>query len=114
MRPVNPPESDASRVDGGAMGYDHVGYRKVPSLRRGTPNSETAMLKPIPHPSRPSHTTRTIGFLLVPQFSMIAFTSAIEPFRLANRLSGEAFYDWKLYSAHGRPVRASNDVEISV
>lgn len=72
------------------------------------------MLKPVPVPSRPSQNTRTIGFLLVPQFSMIAFTSAIEPFRLANRLSGQAFYDWKLYSVDGRSVRASNDVEISV
>ena len=72
------------------------------------------MLKPVPVPSRTSENTRTIGFLLVPQFSMIAFTSAIEPFRLANRLSGQKLYDWNLYSIDGKPVRASNDVEISV
>ena len=57
---------------------------------------------------------RRIGFLLVPHFSMIAFTAAIEPLRLANRVSGRDLYAWRLFSADGGPVRASNGVEISV
>lgn len=57
---------------------------------------------------------RTIGFMLVPDFSMIAFASAIEPLRLANRASGRTLYAWQLYSADGRPVTASNGVEVSV
>jgi transcriptional regulator GlxA family with amidase domain len=32
-----------------------------------------------------------IGFLMIPQFSMIAFSAAIEPLRLANYLSGQEF-----------------------
>lgn len=75
---------------------------------------ESAMLKPIPVPCRTAETKRTIGFFLVPRFSMIAFTSAIEPLRLANHLSGRPLYHWSLFSRNGEPVRASNEVEISV
>ncbi len=53
---------------------------------------------------------QTIAFLLVPNFSMIAFTAAVEPLRLANRASGKALYEWRLFSADGRQVRASNGI----
>jgi AraC family transcriptional regulator, glycine betaine-responsive activator len=69
-------------------------------------------LAPMPNP-RPE-STQVIGFLLVPQFSMIAFTSAIEPLRLANRAAGKPLYAWRLFSRDGGPVRASNGVEITV
>jgi transcriptional regulator GlxA family with amidase domain len=59
-------------------------------------------------------TSHTIGFLLVPEFSMIAFTSSIEPLRLANRVSGEQLFSWKLYSPNGEPIAASNGVTIMV
>jgi transcriptional regulator GlxA family with amidase domain len=55
-----------------------------------------------------------IGFLLVPAFSMIAFTSSIEPLRLANRVSGKQLFSWKLYSPDGQPIAASNGVRIAV
>ena len=54
-----------------------------------------------------------IEFLLLPSFSMIAFTSAVEPLRAANMLGGETFYSWRTYSIDGAPVRASNDITIS-
>ncbi|CAN0590125.1 unnamed protein product, partial [Laminaria digitata] len=57
---------------------------------------------------------RTIVFFLVPEFSMIAFTMAIEPLRLANRTMGQPGYRWRLCSADGLPVTASNGVECSV
>ncbi|MBL8704176.1 MAG: GlxA family transcriptional regulator [Rhodospirillales bacterium] len=50
------------------------------------------------------------GFFLVPKFSMIAFTSAVEALRLANRMSGKTLYRWALYSTDGKPVRASNEI----
>ncbi|MFO1172279.1 MAG: GlxA family transcriptional regulator [Hyphomicrobiaceae bacterium] len=53
-------------------------------------------------------------FLLVPQFSMIAFTMAIEPIRIANRMLGRPFYKWELLSTDGKPVTASNGVTIAV
>lgn len=51
-----------------------------------------------------------IAFLLVPNFSMIAFTAAVEPLRLANRASGRGLYSWHLFSADGGPVVASNGI----
>lgn len=45
---------------------------------------------------------------------MIAFTTAIEPLRIANRFLPDALYSWKVLSVDGNPVRASNGLEISV
>jgi transcriptional regulator GlxA family with amidase domain len=53
-----------------------------------------------------------ICFVLVPRFSMIAFTSAVEPLRIANRLSGRQLYDWQLYSVDGQTVRSSSNIEL--
>ncbi len=63
-----------------------------------------------PSPAPPS--TETFGFFLVPKFSMIAFTAAVEPLRLANRMSGRDLYRWKLFSTDGQPVRASNGIAL--
>ena len=53
-----------------------------------------------------------IGFLLVPQFSMLGFLSAVEPLRVANRLSGRALYSWHVFSVDGGAVTASNGMAI--
>ena len=44
---------------------------------------------------------------------MIAFTTAIEPLRLANRMMGRDFYSWRLASMDGAPVVASNGVTVN-
>jgi AraC family transcriptional regulator, glycine betaine-responsive activator len=54
-----------------------------------------------------------IAFLLVPNFSMIAFTSAVEPLRLANRASGKQLYAWHLFSPDGKPIAASNGIALT-
>ena len=56
--------------------------------------------------------SRHIGFVLVPDFSFIAFASAIEALRMANRMSGRELYRWSLFSVDGHPVRASNAIEL--
>ncbi|GLQ06608.1 GlxA family transcriptional regulator [Sneathiella chinensis] len=56
----------------------------------------------------------SIGFCLVPDFSSLAFISAIEPLRLANRTAGRQIYDWKCYSEDGAPARSSAGLEIPV
>ena len=56
---------------------------------------------------------RSIVFFLVPNFSMIAFATAIEPLRIANRMLGFEAYRWRLASADGKPVMASSDIEIA-
>lgn len=57
---------------------------------------------------------RSFVFFLVPDFSMIAFATALEPLRLANRMLGYDAYTWRLSSTDGQPVKASNQVECSV
>ncbi len=56
--------------------------------------------------------TRTIGFLLLPAFPLLSFSSAIEPLRLANRQTERTLYDWKLLSVHGGPVCAAAGVQL--
>lgn len=51
-------------------------------------------------------------FFLVPNFSMLAFSSAIEPLRQANRMSETDTYSWSVASVDGEPVAASNGVRI--
>jgi len=54
----------------------------------------------------------TIGFLLVPSFSMMAFASAVEPLRVANRLGGGSLYRWEIVSRDGSPIPASNGMSL--
>jgi transcriptional regulator GlxA family with amidase domain len=54
----------------------------------------------------------SIGFLLVPGFSAMAFFSAVEPLRVANRLSGQHLYSWRIYALNGESVAASNGMRI--
>ena len=56
--------------------------------------------------------TQEFGFFLQPNFSMFAFTAALEPLRAANRLSGSEIYGWKLLTVDGKPVMASNGIEV--
>jgi transcriptional regulator GlxA family with amidase domain len=53
-----------------------------------------------------------VAFLLIPNFSMMAFTSSVEPLRAANRLSGKTLYAWRTLSIDGGPVQASNGIVI--
>ena len=57
---------------------------------------------------------QVFGFMLTERFSMIAFTAAIEPLRLANRATGRKLYEWHLYSSDGVTAEASNGVRVSV
>jgi transcriptional regulator GlxA family with amidase domain len=49
-------------------------------------------------------------FLLLENFTLIAFAGAIEPLRLANRMAGRTLYQWQVVSETGGPVTASNGV----
>jgi len=55
-----------------------------------------------------------VAFILIPDFSMIAFSSAVETLRLANRASGQPFYGWRCYSLDGQSVKASNGIVVEV
>ena len=55
-----------------------------------------------------------MAFLLVPQFSMMSFSAAIEPLRSANRMSESQLFEWQLVSVEGKAVMASNGIPIAV
>jgi AraC family carnitine catabolism transcriptional activator len=50
---------------------------------------------------------RSIGFLLLPGFSMLALFSALEPLRLTNQLLGHRHHGWRIYTPDGFPAQAS-------
>ncbi|MGA8259580.1 MAG: GlxA family transcriptional regulator [Arenicellales bacterium] len=58
-----------------------------------------------------ANTTEEIHFLLMPGFSMLGFSCAVEPLRAANRFGGP-LYDWHIVSRDGEPVRASGGIMI--
>lgn len=58
----------------------------------------------------PRGVVRHFAFLLLQDYSMIALTSAIEPLRMANHLSGAERYRWTLLTVDGAPVAASNGI----
>jgi AraC family carnitine catabolism transcriptional activator len=53
-----------------------------------------------------------IAFLLLPGFSAIAFFSALEPLRIANRLAGRTLYRWTVHAPDGDHAEASNGMLI--
>ena len=65
-------------------------------------------------PFRPQSDAYRIGFFLVPDFSMIAFTAALEALRLCNHCASRQVFEWSILSPDGEPVRASNGLSISV
>jgi len=64
--------------------------------------------------SAKSGVKRSLVFFLIPEFTMVAFATALDPLRLANRMLGYEAYRWRLASSDGKPVRASNGVECAV
>lgn len=65
-------------------------------------------------PRSPQPSKRHFVFFLAPSFSMIAFTMALEPLRLANRYYRQEIYTWRIISSDGEPVKASNRTGCSV
>jgi len=55
---------------------------------------------------------RRYAILLVPGFPMMAFSSAIEPLRAANLLTGRTLYEWHLLSPAGHPAHASSGIGV--
>lgn len=63
--------------------------------------------------SQDKSTTKFV-FVLLPQFSLIAFASAIEPLRMANRMAEREIYTWRLASEDGETATCSNGTLINV
>jgi transcriptional regulator GlxA family with amidase domain len=61
---------------------------------------------------RQESTFKHFGFLTLPHFSMIAFSSAVEVLRMANYVGNGEHYRWSIYSLDGQPARASNGITV--
>lgn len=57
---------------------------------------------------------RHLAFLVVDQFSMLCLAAAMDPLRSANRMAASTYYRWSLVSVDGKPVSASNGMELNV
>lgn len=55
---------------------------------------------------------RLFSFYLVPEFTLLAFSSAIEALRLANLTLGFSAYGWRSVSDDGGPVRSSCGLDL--
>jgi transcriptional regulator GlxA family with amidase domain len=64
------------------------------------------------HATKPASRSR-FGFLTLPDYSMIALTSAVEPLRMANRICAQRIYEWSIVTLDGTPVAASNGLSFS-
>lgn len=64
---------------------------------------------PVPDPGPP----QSYAFVLVPGFTLLAFSSAVEPLRIANQLSQRPLYRWSVLSETGAPVASSSGIAVA-
>lgn len=64
---------------------------------------------PVKHPGP----TRSYAFVIVPGFTLLAFASAVEPLRIANQLSQQPLYRWRVLSETGGPVASSSGIPVA-
>lgn len=62
----------------------------------------------VPHSGNPND----YYFLMLPHMTMLAFSAAIEPLRVANQAAGKELYRWFSVTDGGLPIRCSNRIEI--
>lgn len=62
----------------------------------------------------PRELPQRFAFVVIPDFTMIGFTAAVDTLRLANLFSGRELYRWHLVSPDGQPVVASSGIPVLV
>jgi AraC family transcriptional regulator, glycine betaine-responsive activator len=60
--------------------------------------------------AKPQILPQHFAFIMVPEFTMMPVTSAIEPLRIANRIAERQLYSWSMHSIDAKPVAASNGI----
>jgi AraC family transcriptional regulator, glycine betaine-responsive activator len=63
---------------------------------------------------KPKSYPQRVALILVPEFTMMPVTSAIEPLRIANRIAEKSLYEWTMHSIDGKAVTASNGIATMV
>jgi transcriptional regulator GlxA family with amidase domain len=66
------------------------------------------------YPVNDPQKTRWFGFLLLPQFTLLAFSAALDPLRIANQLAQKPLYGWLAMSEDGNAVSSSSGIDIDV
>ncbi len=61
-----------------------------------------------------ANSPRRFVFVLLPNFSLLSFSSAVEALRIANRSAGQVLYSWTLVSSDGENGTSSAHVNIEV
>ncbi len=56
--------------------------------------------------------TRDFAFLTLPNFTLLAFSALIDPLRIANQLTQQPLYSWRVVSIDGKPAQSSAGVRI--
>ncbi|MEL6690796.1 MAG: GlxA family transcriptional regulator [Pseudomonadota bacterium] len=57
---------------------------------------------------------RKFVFVLLPQFTLLCFASALESLRIANRMAGKKLYEWELMGEEGTFITCSAGTEFRV
>ena len=91
---VRPPSASQSRNPGNSLAS----------------KAAPASARMAPPPLRQRH----FVFLLLNQFTLLSFSAAIEPLRIANRMSGQELYRWTLMAEGGTGASCSNGARIAV
>ncbi|SMY10095.1 HTH-type transcriptional regulator CdhR [Flavimaricola marinus] len=55
-----------------------------------------------------------LGFLLLPRFTLLAFSAALDPLRIANQLAQKPLYRWTVFSENGQAITSSSGMDVSV
>ena len=53
-----------------------------------------------------------VTFVLLPKFTMLAFSAAVEPLRMANQLTGQVLFRWQVLTEDGAPMACSNGLKV--
>ncbi|MEL6691399.1 MAG: GlxA family transcriptional regulator, partial [Pseudomonadota bacterium] len=57
---------------------------------------------------------RKFVFVLLPEFTLLCFASALESLRIANRMAGKTLYEWELMGEGGTFITCSAGTEFRV
>lgn len=74
---------------------------------------KSELIKAIAPKLVPPITKRRFVFLTLPNYSLIALSSAVEALRMANRVVGQDVYEWVLATIDGNAVAASSGLTLS-
>lgn len=82
------------------IALQRTGENTIAGSNRVVPQSSTS--------HSPTDSSCHVGFLTLNEFSMIAFSSAIEVLRMANYILGQPYYSWSVLTVEGKPVSSSS------